>query len=83
MLLIKNYGVRRLEATKRYYIGMEPNPRINLNTKKEKSHYMKRLRKAWSNSPRDRDKPVHTILLVETPQGDLRVERFLKHFSSI
>lgn len=37
---------------------MDPNPRLNPNTKKEKTHYIKRLRKARSNSQRLRHKPV-------------------------
>lgn len=28
LVLIKNYGVRRLEATKRYYIGRSPIPEL-------------------------------------------------------
>lgn len=42
-------------------LWMEPNPRFNLNTKKEKTHYMKRLRKAWSNSQRLHINQWHTV----------------------
>lgn len=42
-------------------LWMAPNPRFNLNTKKEKTHYMKRLRKAWSNSQRLHINQWHTV----------------------
>lgn len=52
LVLIKNYGVRRLETTKCYYIGPSPIPELIFIPKKRKNSLLEEIKKSSVNSLR-------------------------------